>query len=88
MQNALDKRAIVKQLASTTKAGAITVYVGDSVTDLGALLEADIGIVMGDNSTLQRVATAAGITVRPLVTGPAHIMHDIAIMEVPEPCCT
>ena len=75
MQNALDKRAIVKELASATKAAGITVYVGDSVTDLGALLEADIGIVMGSNSTLQRVAAAAGITVRPLVTGLACITH-------------
>ncbi|KAK9806664.1 hypothetical protein WJX73_005744 [Symbiochloris irregularis] len=70
MQNALDKRAKVKELASVAKADGITVYVGDSVTDLGALLEADIGIVMGGNSTLARVAAAAGITIQPLITAP------------------
>ena len=33
-----------------------SVYVGDSVTDLLALLEADIGIVVGTSATLMKVA--------------------------------
>ena len=58
-------------MAADATAAGITVYVGDSVTDLGALLEVDIGIIMGNNTTLACVAAAAGITVKPLVTGAA-----------------
>lgn len=57
------------------EAGGRTLYVGDSITDLGALLTADIGIIMGCNATLRRIAAAAGITIAPLVTGAASSAH-------------
>lgn len=41
------------------------VYVGDSVSDLGALTCADVGIVVGSNRVLARVLAAAGIQLRP-----------------------
>lgn len=44
----------------------ITIYVGDSVTDLLAMLDADVGIVVGNSGTFERVASAFGISVRPL----------------------
>lgn len=47
---------------------SMTIYVGDSVTDLLAMLDADVGIVVGDSETFKKVATAFGITIRPLVS--------------------
>lgn len=44
----------------------LTIYVGDSVTDLLAMLDADVGIVVGNSGTFERVASAFGISVRPL----------------------
>lgn len=46
----------------------ITIYVGDSVTDLLAMLDADVGIVVGDSGTFHEAAGAFGITIRPLVS--------------------
>ena len=54
---------------SGASAGGMSVYVGDSMSDLAPLLSADMGIVVGQNMLLRRVAAAAGITLRPLVTG-------------------
>ena len=45
------------------------VYVGDSMSDLAALACADIGIVVGTNALLRRVAAAAGLSLRPLHEG-------------------
>eukprot|EP00903_Cladosiphon_okamuranus_P019242 g17693.t1 len=45
---------------------SITIYVGDSVTDLLAMLDADVGIVVGDNDTFEKAADTFGIAVRPL----------------------
>lgn len=46
----------------------MTVYVGDSVTDLLAMLDANVGIVVGDNDdgAFEKVANAFGIAVCPL----------------------
>lgn len=46
----------------------MTIYVGDSVTDLLAMLDADVGIVVGDSDTFEKVASAFGIAVRPLAS--------------------
>jgi hydroxymethylpyrimidine kinase/phosphomethylpyrimidine kinase/thiamine-phosphate diphosphorylase len=43
-------------------------YVGDSLSDLPALLAADYGIVVGSNGTLRRVLAAYGIPLLPLVS--------------------
>lgn len=47
---------------------SMTIYVGDSVTDLLAMLDAEVGIVVGDSSTFDEAASAFGITVRPLAS--------------------
>ena len=39
------------------------------MSDLAPLLSADIGIVMGQNKLLRRVARAAGVQLKPLVCG-------------------
>ena len=46
----------------------MTIYVGDSVTDLLAMLDADVGIVVGtsDGDAFERVAGAFGVPIRPL----------------------
>lgn len=46
----------------------ITIYVGDSVTDLLAMLDADVGIVVGDSRTFEKAAGAFGIAIRPLAS--------------------
>lgn len=43
----------------------LLVYIGDSNTDLPCLLEADIGIVFGNNTSLQKNLDKYGIEVRP-----------------------
>ena len=61
----------------------LTVYVGDSMSDLAPLLAADIGIVIGQNKLLRRVAKAAGIQLKALVCGkdPWHIGHGICTVK-------
>lgn len=52
-------------------ARGLSVFVGDSPSDLAALLAADLGIVVGGNKLLRRVASAAGIRLEALVAGAA-----------------
>lgn len=47
----------------------LSVFVGDSPSDLAALTAADIGIVLGSKPLLRRVAAAADICLQPLVAG-------------------
>lgn len=47
---------------------SITIYVGDSITDLLAMLDADVGIVVGNSETFENVANAFGIAIRPLAS--------------------
>lgn len=46
----------------------LTIYVGDSVTDLLAMLDADIGILVGNDTSFERVASTFGVSIRPLVS--------------------
>lgn len=61
------KRAALQALRVGEAGDGLVCYVGDSVTDLLALLDADVGIVMGSSSSLLRVAQAFGVELRPLV---------------------
>lgn len=45
---------------------SVIVYVGDSPTDMSALLEADIGIVMGNSSSTKMIAARWSIQIVPL----------------------
>jgi hypothetical protein len=49
----------------------LSVFVGDSPSDLAALTAADVGIVIGSRPLLRSVASAAGLVLQPLVAG-AH----------------
>lgn len=46
-------------------------YIGDSLTDLLALLEADVGIVIGQSSSLLKIADMMGVQMRPLLAYPS-----------------
>ncbi|EFJ08632.1 hypothetical protein SELMODRAFT_185239 [Selaginella moellendorffii] len=45
------------------------IFIGDSLTDLLALLRADIGIVLGTSSSLDRASKAFGVKIVPLFSG-------------------
>ena len=74
---ALAKRDRLIELKKYIKQGCdqtqnILVYVGDSSTDLAALLVADIGIVMGNSSSLIKIAKSWGIEIAPLKNRHEH----------------
>jgi phosphoserine phosphatase len=58
-----DKLREMKQLLGNAME-RITVYVGDSNTDLPCLLYADIGIIIGDGKSLIETCNRVGIAVR------------------------
>ena len=64
--NKLQQQLEAKDLKGKQAAGVGVVYVGDSVTDLLALLKADVGIVVGNSATLRTVAAAYKVELRPL----------------------
>lgn len=46
----------------------LSVYVGDSLTDLLAMLDADVAVLVGESTSFIRVAKAFGIPIRPLAS--------------------
>lgn len=68
LTNAFDKETIFQELVQnkSTRSDGISVFVGDSVTDLLALLKSDIGIVIGKSQTVRKVAKSFGIKLLPL----------------------
>ncbi|CAM9273636.1 unnamed protein product [Hapterophycus canaliculatus] len=72
-QRFLSLAARARKTASTSSetsspGKAMTMYVGDSVTDLLAMLDADVGIVVGTSGTFDKVASAFGIAIYPLAS--------------------
>jgi soluble P-type ATPase len=65
---ALDKRA---QIAKLKRSGFV-VYIRDSTTDLAALVEADLGILIGHSKSTAAIAEEWGIMVVPL--NQRHVM--------------
>jgi phosphoserine phosphatase len=59
---ALDKKARIAKL----KRSGFVVYIGDSTTDLAALVEADLGILIGHSKSTTSIAEEWGIEVVPL----------------------
>lgn len=59
-------RVFEQLLAGTADSEGLTMYVGDSVTDLLAMLRADIGVVVGESATFRKVASAYGVRICPL----------------------
>ena len=83
MEGGADKSAIMTKLMQHMQAGhtpkpqqgggqggpQLAVYIGDSPSDLAPLLQADLGIVVGQNKLLRRVAQAHGVHIKPLTAG-------------------
>lgn len=72
---------------SETPSRSMTIYVGDSVTDLLAMLDADVGIVVGNSDTFDKVARAFGISVRPLASAYGALYENGELLKqgVPDP---
>lgn len=69
MTSPFDKETIFQDLVhklSTNSSNGISVFVGDSIGDILAMLKADVGIVVGKSHTLRKVAKAFGIKLLPL----------------------
>lgn len=49
--------------------GGLSVFIGDSPSDLPPLIAADLGIVVGSSPLLRRVCAAAGVQLKPLSAG-------------------
>lgn len=80
MEGGGDKTAIMTQLmqhlqssnpgrAGKQTAEGFAVYIGDSPSDFGSMLQADLGIVVGQNKLLRRVAHAHAVKIKPLIAG-------------------
>lgn len=75
IESGADKAAVLERLLHKSAArqrqgmAGLTVYVGDSMSDLAPLLAADVGIVIGQNKLLRRVAKAAGVQLKALACG-------------------
>lgn len=68
IRTALDKlKHLQIEMHEIHKADGLLVYIGDSNTDLPSLLEADLGIIIGGNSSLQANCEKYGIQVLPLI---------------------
>ncbi|CAB1096050.1 unnamed protein product [Ectocarpus sp. CCAP 1310/34] len=69
-QRFLDLAAMARESVASSESSPrlMTVYVGDSVTDLLAMLDADVGIVVGNSGSFERVARAFGIDILPLAS--------------------
>lgn len=67
---ALAKRDRILELKRSIKQDhqtqSIIIYVGDSSTDLAGLLAADVGIIMGNSSSLMQIAKSWGVQILPL----------------------
>ena len=67
---AMAKKERIVQLKMDANDSTTIVYIGDSSTDLLALLEADVGILLGESQSTMTVARRWGIKLIPLVDRP------------------
>lgn len=63
---AAEKRERVTELLKRTEGKGSVVYIGDSATDLLALLEADVGIIIGESRSVRSIARKFGVELQPL----------------------
>lgn len=69
VKSASDKEIIFQDLLhnkSVDSSEGLSVFVGDSIGDILALLKSDVGIVIGKSQTLRKVAKSFGIKLLPL----------------------
>ena len=60
-----ERIAELRRHIKTSDGSSAIVYIGDSSTDLAALVEADIGIIMGQSSSMTVLAERWGIQIVP-----------------------
>lgn len=75
---AAEKRDIIAQLVKRATGSGPVIYVGDSATDLLALLEANVGILIGESRTARRLAAKFGVPIRPLPSSLSECDVDVA----------
>ena len=63
---AAEKRTRIASLVEQAAGRGPVVYVGDSATDLLGLIEADVGILIGESRSARRVARKFGVRLEPL----------------------
>lgn len=69
VKSAFDKEIIFQDLLcnkSVDSSEGLSVFVGDSIGDILAMLKSDVGIVIGKSQTLRKVAKSFGIKLLPL----------------------
>ncbi len=85
ISGSVDKKTVIESIvaaqsskALNTSAPSTCVYIGDSLTDIAALLQSDVGIIVGSSKSLRRVCAAFGVQVRPLFSAVAarEMGHD------------
>ncbi|KAL4420336.1 hypothetical protein ABPG77_006143, partial [Micractinium sp. CCAP 211/92] len=76
---------LLLDLAASGEGGqGISVYIGDSMTDIPPLISADCGILVGSNDLVRQVAAVAGVETRPLLSAPLDFsVQDEALDEAP-----
>lgn len=57
----------------TAETPTYTAFIGDSMTDLSALISADVGIVVGMDPLIRRVASTAGVGISSLLAAPLEV---------------
>ncbi|KAH7691638.1 Heme oxygenase-like protein [Dioscorea alata] len=71
IESPLEKVEVMKTILSKSSSNGryLSVYIGHGVGDLLCLLEADVGIVIGSNTSLREVAEQFGVSFSPLFAG-------------------
>ena len=59
-------RAARRESGGDGAGGGLVAYIGDSPTDLTALLAADVGILVGTSSSTRKIARRFGVRIAPL----------------------
>ena len=68
---AVAKKERIAKLKAEADASTIIIYIGDSTTDLMALVEADVGILIGESKSTMDMARKWGIPLVPIADRPA-----------------
>ena len=50
-------------------------YIGDSATDLLAIVAADVGVLIGESSSARLIARRYGLRIEPLPPAPADVIN-------------
>jgi hypothetical protein len=51
---------------TTQSSNNTCVYIGDSLTDVLALLHCDVGVIVGNSRSLRRICATFGVQIKPL----------------------